>query len=81
MNRVLEPELITDAEQALAHAAADFASVNQAFVDRFCRLFPDAQLETAGLGGLRCEMASDRRWAAWGPNASVRSIAIPIGTT
>ena len=40
MNRVLEPELMTDPEQAQAYAAADFAAVNQAFVDRFRALFP-----------------------------------------
>jgi hypothetical protein len=31
MNRELEPEPMTDVEQALAQAAADFASVDQAF--------------------------------------------------
>jgi SAM-dependent methyltransferase len=40
MDRVLEPELMTDQEQALAYAAADFATPNQAFVDRFVGLFP-----------------------------------------
>src|SRR5262245_42475712 len=40
MNRVLEPELMTDQEQALAYAAADFTVPNQAFVDRFLGLFP-----------------------------------------
>ena len=40
MNRVLEPELMTDPEQAEAYAAADFATVNQGFVDRFRALFP-----------------------------------------
>lgn len=41
MNRVLEPELMTDQDQAEAYAAADFAAVNQGFVDRFRGLFPD----------------------------------------
>ena len=41
MNRVLEPELMTDPDQANAYAAADFATVNQSFVDRFRALFPD----------------------------------------
>lgn len=41
MDRVLEPELMTDADQAEAYAAADFASVNQGFVDRFRARFPD----------------------------------------
>lgn len=39
MNRVLEPELMTDLEQAQAYAVADFAAVNQGFVDRFRALF------------------------------------------
>jgi ubiquinone/menaquinone biosynthesis C-methylase UbiE len=41
MNRVLEPELMTDPEQAQAYASADFAGVNQGFVDRFRARFPD----------------------------------------
>jgi ubiquinone/menaquinone biosynthesis C-methylase UbiE len=40
MNRVLEPELMVDPEQAAAYAAADFATPNQGFVDRFRALFP-----------------------------------------
>jgi SAM-dependent methyltransferase len=40
VDRVLEPELMTDEDQALAYAAADFATPNQAFVDRFVGLFP-----------------------------------------
>lgn len=41
MNRVLEPELMTDHDQAEAYAAPDFAAVNQGFVDRFRARFPD----------------------------------------
>ena len=40
MKRVLEPELMVDPEQAQAYASADFATVNQGFVDRFRALFP-----------------------------------------
>ena len=40
MDRILEPELMTDAAQALAYAQADFAQVNQGFVDRFRACFP-----------------------------------------
>ncbi len=40
MDRILEPELMTDAAQALAYAEADFAQVNQGFVDRFRACFP-----------------------------------------
>src|SRR4029453_12674769 len=41
MDRVLEPELMTDEDQALACPAADFPPPNQAFVDRFIAFFPD----------------------------------------
>jgi 2-polyprenyl-3-methyl-5-hydroxy-6-metoxy-1,4-benzoquinol methylase len=41
MDRVLEPELMDDPEQAAAYAQADFAEENQGFVDRFRECFPD----------------------------------------
>ena len=41
MERVLEPELMEDARQARAYARADFADVNQGFVDRFLEGSPD----------------------------------------
>ena len=41
MNRVLESELMEDPTQALAYARADFADVNQGFVDRFRATFPE----------------------------------------
>src|SRR5438094_644174 len=41
MERILEPELMDDAAQALAYARADFADVNRGFVDRFRTMFPD----------------------------------------
>jgi ubiquinone/menaquinone biosynthesis C-methylase UbiE len=41
MKRVLEPELMTDAEQAKAYAEADFDEVNRGFVERFRTTFPD----------------------------------------
>jgi SAM-dependent methyltransferase len=40
MERVLEPELMEDPEQAAAYAAADFSQENQGFVDRFEQYFP-----------------------------------------
>lgn len=40
MKRVPEPELMNEPAQAAAYAAADFAEVNQAFVDRFLGLLP-----------------------------------------
>jgi ubiquinone/menaquinone biosynthesis C-methylase UbiE len=42
VKRILEPELMTDEAQAVAYARADFAEVNQTFVDRFVRAFPEA---------------------------------------
>lgn len=41
MERVPEPELMTEADQAKAYAAADFDTPNQAFVERFLSTFPD----------------------------------------
>jgi 2-polyprenyl-3-methyl-5-hydroxy-6-metoxy-1,4-benzoquinol methylase len=41
MDRVLEPELMDDPDQALAYAQADFEKENQGFVDRFREYFPD----------------------------------------
>ncbi len=41
MERILEPEVMDGQEQSDAYARADFAAVNQAFVERFCDLFPD----------------------------------------
>lgn len=44
MDRVPEPELMDDQQQALAYASADFSVGDQALVDRLQQLFP------AGLG-------------------------------
>src|SRR5216117_1291944 len=41
MERVLEPELMNDPEQALAYARADFEEENQGFVDRFVEFYPE----------------------------------------
>lgn len=41
MHRVPEPELMDEAEQARAYAAADFAEPHQAFVDQFRTRFPE----------------------------------------
>ncbi|MCP9774374.1 trans-aconitate 2-methyltransferase [Cyanobium sp. WAJ14-Wanaka] len=40
MQRTCEPELMDDRQQALAYGAADFASSDQAFVDRLADFFP-----------------------------------------
>lgn len=41
MQRVTEPELMVDDDQALAYAAADFAESHEAAVTRFGAAFPD----------------------------------------
>jgi 2-polyprenyl-3-methyl-5-hydroxy-6-metoxy-1,4-benzoquinol methylase len=41
MDRMLEPELMDDPEQALVYAQADFSQENQGFVDLFHEYFPD----------------------------------------
>ena len=41
MDRVLEPEIMDDPEQARAYASADFEKENRGFVERFCRDFPE----------------------------------------
>ena len=41
MDRVLEPELMDDPQQALVYARADFEKENQGFVDRFRGYFPE----------------------------------------
>ena len=41
MDRILEPELMDDPEQALVYAQADFEKENQGFVDRFREYFAE----------------------------------------
>jgi len=41
MDRILEPEVMDDPEQASAYAQADFERENQEFVERFLAAFPD----------------------------------------
>jgi 2-polyprenyl-3-methyl-5-hydroxy-6-metoxy-1,4-benzoquinol methylase len=41
MDRVLEPELMDEPEQALAYAKADFEEENQGFVERLLEYFPE----------------------------------------
>ena len=52
MQRVLEPELMDDEAQADAYARADFAEVNQSFVDHLVAEFPE--LENARVVDLGC---------------------------
>jgi len=41
MERIPEPELMDDPEQARAYASADFSEPHQAFIERFAQCFPD----------------------------------------
>jgi 2-polyprenyl-3-methyl-5-hydroxy-6-metoxy-1,4-benzoquinol methylase len=41
MERVLEPEIMQDPEQAMVYSKADFEDENQSFVDRFREYYPD----------------------------------------
>ena len=50
MKRQLEPEVMDDPAQAVAYAHADFAGVNQGFVDRFLALRPLARGAVVDLG-------------------------------
>ncbi|MGH7804714.1 MAG: class I SAM-dependent methyltransferase [Candidatus Binatia bacterium] len=50
MNRVLEPEVMDDPAHALAYARADFAAVNQGFVDRFFAFAPAVGATVVDLG-------------------------------
>jgi len=56
MERMLEPELMDDPEQALVYSKADFEEENQGFVDRFREYYPDltqGHVVAAGLAILR----------------------------
>ena len=65
MERVLEPELMTDEQQALAYAKADFSTSNQWYVDH---LLADCPVELGnildigcGPGDVMLRLASARR--------------------
>ena len=53
MNRVLEPELMDDPEQAQVYASANFSEENQGFVDRFLQAYGH-DLENAHIVDLGC---------------------------
>ena len=53
MERILEPEIMDDPEQAMAYAQADFEKENQGFVDEFVQAFPEflqGQIVDVGCG-------------------------------
>ena len=53
MNRVLEPELMDNTEQAKIYASANFKQENQCFVDRFVQAHSD-ELDNAHVVDLGC---------------------------
>jgi ubiquinone/menaquinone biosynthesis C-methylase UbiE len=56
MERVLEPEIMGDPEQAEAYAAADFSASNQWFVDHVAALPADRLREVVDLGSGPCDV-------------------------
>jgi ubiquinone/menaquinone biosynthesis C-methylase UbiE len=73
MERRLEPEVMDDAEQSRAYAEADFAQVNQGFVDRFRELYPE--LTPARMLDLGCGPADiPRRFALAYPALQVVAV-------
>lgn len=49
MQRILEPELMTEERQARAYAGADFAEAHQAYARLFAERFPDAPTQATAL--------------------------------
>lgn len=69
MQRVLEPELMTDEEQARAYAEADYNEAHQSYVRLFDARFPDAPAQALALD-LGCGPADvtrrfARAWPGW----------------
>ncbi len=66
MERMLEPELMDDPEQALAYARADFEEENRGFVARFHEYFPDfngGHVLDLGCGPADITIRFAREWA------------------
>jgi ubiquinone/menaquinone biosynthesis C-methylase UbiE len=69
MDRVLEPELMTEEENARAYAGADFSEAHQGYVSRFASLFPDTPAQAAaldlGCGPGDVTLRFGRRFSGW----------------
>lgn len=69
MERVPEPELMDEEDQARAYAGADFAEAHQAYVRLFAERFPDAPPDATALdvgcgpGDVTCRFA--RAYGGW----------------
>jgi ubiquinone/menaquinone biosynthesis C-methylase UbiE len=56
MDRILEPEIMSDAGQVLAYASADFASSNQSFVDYLIAHHRQSLLKVVDIGCGPCDV-------------------------
>jgi ubiquinone/menaquinone biosynthesis C-methylase UbiE len=69
VDRVLEPELMTEEENARAYAGADFSDSHQGYVFRFSELFPDAppqaRMLDLGCGPGDVTLRFARRFPGW----------------
>ena len=73
MQRIVEPELMNQAEQALAYAAADFESAHQGFIDLFINKFPEpVSSEVLDLGCGPCDIS--RRFALAFPATTIHAV-------
>ncbi|MBX3531635.1 MAG: class I SAM-dependent methyltransferase [Rhizobiaceae bacterium] len=72
MDRILEPEIMADAEQALAYANADFATSNQTFVDRLLAAGAPSLGNVVDIGCGPCDVML--RLAAARPDARIVAV-------
>lgn len=73
MKRILEPEVMDVRERTQAYARADFSAVNQLFVDRFLKKFPDCS--AARIADLGCGPADiPIRLALSAPRARITAV-------
>lgn len=74
MQRIIEPELMNDSEQAIAYAAANFEKAHQAIVDYFPYLFPnmDHMLSILDLGCGTADITI--RFAKMLPNCKIDAV-------
>ncbi|MDH5445130.1 MAG: class I SAM-dependent methyltransferase [Gammaproteobacteria bacterium] len=74
MQRVPEPELMDQPEQAHAYATADFETAHQGFIDHFKQAFPEAYIsgEVLDLGCGPCDIS--RRFALAFPDTILHAV-------
>jgi len=75
VNRILEPEVMSDPAGAAAYARADFAEVNQGFVDALLARFPELRSAPARALDLGCGPADiPLRLARSAPRLSITAV-------